>query len=1044
MRFSVFLLATLMSGAGFARPEWIGLDLAERGFQFPDRTRISWSVAEERFEFAAESGVPSAGLLARVAKLRAKTRADIDDSYSFGFPKPFAVNALGATTVPVEGLRTTSEVTNGLWRFSLSVPLAAVGGLPKDGILRIGRNFARADAQLGGRASVAVRLAKSGEPELKVLRLGGGNSRSEYPVAFEIANPTTKAMSLKFVFKGNPEDSQPCAIIRDFSLAAGERRTFEAKGAILDDEPVKCLISLSDVNGRKFVDYRGVIRPNFEGKVWTETGAAENRVSFRMAYFPSYSRMRVRIDATTLEERPDCAKLHLKNVAGKTLHTEVARLDASGVYDGIFSVPDLRPETVKSGSSDYVLELELGQARMRQPFVRSAMEWEGNKYGLSGVVPPPFKPVKSEKGKGKNEEVVSVVLREHTVDKTTGLWNQVKAAGKDILARPMAFVSAGATPTPHTYTCSTEWDVDGLMDWRLTLKPGHYEPFSLEIPVKAEIAKFYHASADTFRTNPAGTIPAGTGRVWASSNVKRDFIIGAYLPYVWIGGALRGISVCGDNDRGWILRSDGVSPSQKGNDGEDAVATHEIVREADGTAVLRLNLVQRAVDLKEERTIRIGFQATPVKPMEKNWRADPLGFFYGAELNWGGLSGVAPFDGTDGFFRKIAEGRRTGKVDKAYLEDCMRRFPFLGAEGSPMRKDDENRVLVHLRAGLENAARNAKTDPRMPFVFYTNARGIEYGIESGRTYCDEWSRVQWKNRNFTRREKRDYELDPVGSFRDYAAWWYRKMLETGACEYIYWDDAYPKADWNLVGTDAYRLPDGRIQPSVGVFSMRALIRRGAVVQAELGMKTTGNWVHITNAAVAPFCSFAGVNYDWEDIKGDKPLQESYPLDYMQALTCGRQMGVRVAVMGYFSIKDRNDPKLRWLEHTGTGACLVHEVQWTRVPEWRLRNDQLTAWGYRDPDTKVWNYWDEDVPFPVDVRGCENGALAMSRNGKALVVVSDYGGTDASVAVRPDAKALGIRSSFTATDFLTGAAVPVKDGTVRFGLAKYDYIILELK
>ena len=236
---------------------------------------------------------------------------------------------------------------------------------------------------------------------------------------------------------------------------------------------------------------------------------------------------------------------------------------------------------------------------------------------------------------------------------------------------------------------------------------------------------------------------------------------------------------------------------------------------------------------------------------------------------------------------------------------------------------------------------------------------------------------------FARHDNRDYDLDPVASYRDYAVWCYKEMIETGACNYIYWDDVYMSGNFDLVpGSDAYRRADGAIQQANGVFNMRELIRRTAVMQTECGFESRFNWVHMTNTAVAPFCSFAGVNYDWEDIKGDKPLQESYPLDYMQALTCGRQMGVRVAVMGYFSIKDRNDPKLRWLEHTGTGACLVHEVQWTRVPEWRMRNDQLTAWGYRDPDTKVWNYWDEDVPFPVDVRGCENGALAMSRNGEA--------------------------------------------------------------
>ena len=158
---------------------------------------------------------------------------------------------------------------------------------------------------------------------------------------------------------------------------------------------------------------------------------------------------------------------------------------------------------------------------------------------------------------------MKVVLRDYTIG-DYGLWKQVNAAGKDLLARPMALRTSQTT---QTFQTSQTFDVDGLMEWRLTLKPGHYEPFSLVIPMKASEATLMHACVDSARNNYAGRVPAGEGRVWDSSKAGgRDSIIGDYVPYVWVGGTLRGICVCGENDKGWEI---GNQPCQ------------EIVREAD-------------------------------------------------------------------------------------------------------------------------------------------------------------------------------------------------------------------------------------------------------------------------------------------------------------------------------------------------------------------------------------------------------------------------------------------------------------------------------
>ena len=182
-----------------------------------------------------------------------------------------------------------------------------------------------------------------------------------------------------------------------------------------------------------------------------------------------------------------------------------------------------------------------------------------------------------------------------------------------------------------------------------------------------------------------------------------------------------------------------------------------------------------------------------------------------------------------------------------------------------------------------------------------------------------------------------------------------------------------------------------------------------------------------------------MNYDWEDTAADSTLQERYSRESVQAQSLGRQFGNQVAVMGYFSTKDKE--KLKLLHRTGTGAVIVHEIQWQRVPEWCKAKKRLVEWGCCLPTTKVWNYWDEDEPFPVSVAGGESAALAMRRaDGEVLVVVSDWkdGG---DYVVRPDVSALGRKRVTAAFDLETGRDLSVVDGAVKVRLPKFDYVMI---
>lgn len=853
-------------------------------------------------------------------------------------------------------------------------------------------------------------------PRAVLTRCGPAASGGKWELAVDVVNPGRKSRKLVFDLAARPARSQPVRQRKTFTLAAGETRTFTASGPALDGEKIAADVSVTSANGR-YVCFkrRRVFSTDTEEPEWMR---APSPVVFKFAYYPSASTIHALCDIRYCDggAAAEKVRLSIRRKGGAVVAMRTFPAGTGGRSELYWrGLPEL--------DGEYVCRMEVpgvAGAAAEQTFLRRRFPWEGNRLGKSGAVPAPFTPVKRRTVGG--ERRVDVLLREHVVD-GLGLWKQVTAAGKDLLAAPMRLESDRPLPP---VSAESEWDVDGMMLWRLTLPKGDYGTVKLVIPLKKERATLFHPVNHGLRHNFAGAVPAGEGKVWDSFTKCRNATSARYFPYVWVGGPLRGIAVFGENDRGWVV--------------DERVPCQEIVRRGDAVELV-LNLVQKPVSLAAARVVKLGFQATPVKPMPDNWRALGHGTLLGACYYWGGFwdsHSVEPFDGTDEFFRVMGESRRTRVFDKAYLERSVAAYPYPYAKGSAADTEHRRRILAHYRNGLWNAANNTNR-----FVFYTNARGVHYGDPKGQgaTFCNEWSRWEYMDRNFDITSRKAYDLDPVASYRDYAAYWYERMLSTGAADHLYWDDVFCQECYNPVQTDAYRLADGRLRPSSGIFNMRALIRRCAVLQTELRKDARGNWVHMTNTALAPVLAFAGVNYDWEDSSGRDPMQVKYPKDYILAATIGRQFGNRVGIMGYFDFSlDRTGAEYGWLERTGAGVMLAHELRWNpgHAP-YDKAHAALTRWGYRTARVKVWNYWDEDVAFPVDVRGGDMASLALARgDGEAVVVVSSFEPRACAVSVAPDAAAMGLSAGFKAFDMESGAPIAVARGAVRFTLPRYDF------
>jgi hypothetical protein len=146
--------------------------------------------------------------------------------------------------------------------------------------------------------------------------------------------------------------------------------------------------------------------------------------------------------------------------------------------------------------------------------------------------------------------------------KGDGLLEQVQTQGRQILSRPVEWVAtAGGKELPWDtgklqYTevrddrieatgrlacekliirSKVHVEYDGMFKYEVELVPqgdGAVDRLDLIVPIRAEDATLLHATSDGCRTNYAGIVPEGEGRVWDSSKVQRWVLTGIFLPYI--------------------------------------------------------------------------------------------------------------------------------------------------------------------------------------------------------------------------------------------------------------------------------------------------------------------------------------------------------------------------------------------------------------------------------------------------------------------------------------------------------------------------------
>ncbi len=787
---------------------------------------------------------------------------------------------------------------------------------------------------------------------------------------------------------------------------------------------------------------------------------------------------------------------------------------SEGIYEVQCSLPEQphakAPDKEPAGGAGVSAASSMAGTTNVLRFKHKNFPWLGNSLGASHEIFPPFQPVTVDDNR------VRVVLREYAMN-GFGLWDSVLSEGTEILAAPITLhlwttdgearwsfsdghwqsraddavvYRSGAVSGPLRIESSSTIEFDGCMKVAMVLSPGgspaEIQRLSLEVPVKASEARLFHYCAfESMRRNYAGETPRGgqirwgpkpeawlpprwtaepgadDGVLWTCRDIRpwSHVIATDFVPYIWLGGAERGVAFFGENDQGYLVDPKGV--------------VQRVERRGD-RVVIRVDLINRPSVVTEPRRVVFGLQASPTRPMPSHWRQEQgVPPHAGPVVCWGGYICADKFPDGHNFaiVDAIQEARRTGIVDERVFEQFDRdraepwKHPWADARNSWL--DGNFRYFLQsARRAFAPAGPDGK-----PYPYTTDRRFLNFASETyfeehasdvtteeWEVYQDEW-RAKWP---WPKRDKIAGEMQPVNnygrgqqnfpaSYRDFCLYYANEWMKRGVG--LYFDNTMPYTAYNPTTSEAYLDSEGRVQPACPIWEQREYYKRIWTRMMELVRSGVPRFPlaytqHITNTRILPLNTWcdASLDMEWEWYGSDAVRTPDgarvspYPYELLLAETAGRQTGtIPHALAGVTGMGRESKALSPDLARCEWGMRTVHEIAplfpFASFESFKSLERLKQAFGYGSPQCEVFNYWN-DQPA-VRVSDTKTKWLLLSHpDGKALLLIlqswnRDETRTQVTLADGP----LGFHPSSRVTDAETGEALPVEPGgALRFRIA----------
>ncbi|OGV38429.1 MAG: hypothetical protein A2020_15345 [Lentisphaerae bacterium GWF2_45_14] len=709
-------------------------------------------------------------------------------------------------------------------------------------------------------------------------------------------------------------------------------------------------------------------------------------------------------------------RLRMLDSNGKACAEKIYNPD-SQIYEADLDISGLKP-------GDYSLEIASidkddnpvcsYQRLFNKPSIPAP--WAANKIGISDLIPPPWIPMKV------NGTEISCWGREYIFDKTI-LPSEIISKGKKMLAAPMRFSSVQSgkaiqySPGTVKYTDCKDNEVrleafseteginfksrvsmeyDGFMWIEVELSPASGAPvkidnLALEIPLKPEFATLVHncEKGYNFRYEGDGSTGSVPSEGWRKNIFKK--------PVFWVGNEDAGIQWFAEEMSGWSVKDKGKSA--------------EIIP-GEKETIVKINIIDNPLEIKGIRKFAFGIQATPVRPINKNWRRLRVDNEVRAWFPWTDL-----FNYPD-----------SKSADKKKIETQLKWYK--GKE-----------ILWYLAIYAATpfspewpywAMEWEKIPPQMGDIMYPDSR--------------EWAAA--------------YVCPNSSSYRDFYMWKLEKALEEMKIKNLYFDLGVPRGCYNKEHKCGWYDDNSTLCETYNILGTRELAKR---IYTLLKQRNPDALLmnHMTEEPVMPVLAFADMLADGENYCQQIAEKESYydifTSDLFRAAYMSRQWGPISTFIPQFqrsSMSYRPERTKFWkspeakkpIDHF-IGYMLLHDgVAWPSFGVslkdiWKMQDD--FGW---DEKVEFLPYWEKNNPVKLKADSEKIMASAYSRPGKLMIVVMNDTDYEKDVEIQVDMAKLFPEKKETAMKVfnpLDGKNVNFENNRIKLKMAPRGFSVIEI-
>ncbi len=872
------------------------------------------------------------------------------------------------------GARSKSNPDVDRWTVELAIPLKSLGGEKiADGTVWRA-NFARVWKQLragsdiwepNGMGTLRFNSTKEVQTRLNQLEFGRDGTVEASLDLHNPANVTQEIVAMLTV-------SHAKLIEKRVTLEAGQHLS------------VKLSATLEKANGALIgVEVNRGDTPLFR----QATPFIQNTVGhIQLWKYPSDQKIRIGWELFT---DADPSSLHLeakiRNADEKVVQT-VSQKKLKSLSDSVMiAVEDL-------AEGNYEIEVKIADANsMVQQQVISWQknplpEWFGNHLGISNTPPTPWTDVKVD----TKTDSVSIWGRTHEYAQHL-LPVQIVNQGKDMLSAPMRFVieAGDQTQASNATKAESKWkkisatqadslrsqkfgalqissasrtEFDG-MTWNEFVVENQgkdsLKSLTLEIPLKREWSELFKPY-DDYRLKETGPLP-------------KDGWKGPAMKMPWIGSGDGGFQIFQEQVATW-----------KGS------RTIEILPQEDGSALIRIHIVDEPTSLDHPLAFSLGWIAAPVKPAPRDLRDWRL-FNTGPFVN--DLRGTAPASAylrdaiqiNPGIKPLLPWWQSWWKVPEGYKGNVDHAGSYV--EPRDDLKTDAGILLYHDIELVQSA--------------YSRLTG-EVGTATKwfAEFADEWAP---DTMGYTPDSESDFSAQKTivsqasSSLRDYFLWGFDQLMARSHTKSLYFDVSRPIDDTNIYHGAGVQQHDGSIEPTRNILGLRESMKR---IYTLLKQRHPDGILfdHMSGEVLLPVFSFVDAMVDGENYSGildrkDNPGYEKvlsvdqFRTEYSMQnnLGCGTVFLAQFERAKSITPDEWNDDTVRHVDYL-LGLTFLHDsaLWWSYMPANHLAQAfaALDSTGLRADWTFV-PYWHQKlISLPQNVYA----SIYQSPNRKAAVLV----------------------------------------------------------